>query len=375
MTSVAGEPGRPDAPTARCGRGPRPRATMAAVGRVEPDDRGSAGRVVVSHASRGLGASSSGDGASAPSVASTSIVATPSAGDPRAPGARRHRVDLVGRARWSRGHPRTRARGSTWVSPAPRSRAPDDRPPGPAGRDGRAGPRHRSRERPTSGSPIHARHDVAPSVDRGHPGVLGRRSGHGSDPGDGSSGRCPRSTHEASPSRSRASCGVACQDGRGRRSAATRRTAGPRWLDAGRAEGLPHRAASRSARGHQSASSRTADAGIVTSRCAATIVGSVVSRMASTSSRKVIGRGAGAVGPERDVRQESHHEVVGRCPGGHQRRHREPVLPVAGPQVVGVVVHGRAVGDQDLRLGRELELLADLRHEHPQLGLARGATR
>ena len=48
-------------------------------------------------------------------------------------------------------------------------------------------------------------------------------------------------------------------------------------------------------------------------------------------------------------------------------------VAAARPEVVRVVVHYAAVRDEDVGLAPELELLADLRHEDPQLGLAGGA--
>ena len=57
----------------------------------------------------------------------------------------------------------------------------------------------------------------------------------------------------------------------------------------------------------------------------------------------------------------------------HERLDVEAVDAVAGPQVVGVVVDHAAVGDENLGLRRQLELLADLADEDPQLGLAGGA--
>ena len=72
-----------------------------------------------------------------------------------------------------------------------------------------------------------------------------------------------------------------------------------------------------------------------------------------------------AVGLEGDVRQQPDHEVVRPRPALDERVHGELVRPAARPEVVRVVVHHAAVGGEDVRLARELQLLADLRRRGP----------
>ena len=139
--------------------------------------------------------------------------------------------------------------------------------------------------------------------------------------------------------------------------------------------GAPMTAASRSASGHHSNESVICEAGIVTSRSGRTKRGSTSSRIASISSRK-----ASLVLRMPSARsamsgRQAHDEVIRRSPRTDERLGREPVGASARTQVVGEVVDDAAVGDEDLGLGGQLQLLADLADEHPQLGLAGGRSR
>ena len=83
-----------------------------------------------------------------------------------------------------------------------------------------------------------------------------------------------------------------------------------------------------------------------------------------------VARAADAVRAQRDVGRQAHDQVVGRSPRADERLGREAVGAPARTQVVGEVVDDATIGDEHLGLGGQLQLLADLADEHPELGLA-----